>query len=162
MVTLPEPQKFALEGLPRGTFTMHHHLYETGYFRSQESTWGGAAITITETDGDAGELARGPDAELTVRVQWADGTTAAGILAIRDRMSVSWQQVMRGNSTLIHASDPIPQPPSARLVGGVATLDKVRRGRLQIKLLGDDGSTVFFTRDVVPGAVIEVRLAPGK
>ncbi|MFN9577179.1 MAG: carboxypeptidase regulatory-like domain-containing protein [Gemmatimonadota bacterium] len=162
LVTLPEPKSFRLERLPRGTFTLHHHLYETGYFRSEEGTWGGAAVTIAEAAGDAGTLARGPDAELTVRVRRADGTAASGRLTIRDRMSESWQEVMRGNSTLIYASDPIPQPPSARLVDGAASLGKVRRGRLQFELLGDDGSTGFFTRDVVPGEVLEVQLGAAK
>jgi len=162
LVTLPEPQKFEIEGLPRGTFTLHHHLYKTGYFRSQEGTWGGAAVTIAETAGDGGTLARGPDAELAVQVRHADGTAATGRLAIRDRMSESWQEVMRGNSTLIHAADPIPGPPSARLVDGVATLGKVRRGRLQFELHCDDGAAMFFTSDVVPGERLEVTLGSAK
>lgn len=162
LVTLPEPQKFQLERLPRGTFTLHHHLYETGYFRSQKGTWGGAPVTIGETAGDGGTLATGPDAELTVQVRHADGTAATGRLAIRDRMSESWQQVMRGNSTLIYAADPIPEPPSARLVDGVGVLGKVRRGRVQFELRGDDGTTVFFTRDVVPGERLEVQLGSAK
>lgn len=162
LVTLPEPQKFQLAQLPRGTFTLHHHLYKTGYFRSQEGTWGGAPVTIAETAGDGGTLANGPDAELTVQVRHADGTAATGRLAIRDRMSESWQQVMRGNSTLIYAADPIPHPPSARLNAGVATLGKVRRGRVSFELQGDDGSTWFFTRDVVPGTKLEVELGAPK
>ncbi len=153
-----KPQKFQLERLPRGTFTLHHPLYETGYFRSREGTWGGAPVAIGEAAGDGGTLATGPDAERTVQVRHADGTAATGRLAIRDRMSESWQEVMRGNSTLIYAADPIPGPPSARLVDGVGVLGKVRRGRVQFELRGDDGASVFFTRDVVPGERLEVQL----
>ncbi|MFO1031268.1 MAG: carboxypeptidase-like regulatory domain-containing protein [Planctomycetota bacterium] len=162
LVTLPEPKTFQLEQLPRGTFTLHHHLYKTGYFRSQEGTWGGAPVTIADTSGDGGSLAIGPDADLTVQVRHTDGTAATGRLAIRDRMSESWQQVMRDNSTLIYAADPIPTPPSARLIAGRATLGKVRRGRVSFELQGDDGSTWFFTRDVVPGTELEVRLGASK
>lgn len=162
LVTLPEPKKFRLEHLPRGAFTLHHHLYETGYFRSDKGTWGGLPITIAEGAADAGELALGPDGDLPVRVRWADGSPAAGRLGIRDRMRESWQQVVNGNSTLVFASDPIPAPPSERLVAGAATLGKVRRGRLCFELLGDDGSTTFFTRDVVPGTVLEIQLGAAK
>jgi hypothetical protein len=92
----------------------------------------------------------------------ADGTPATGRIAIRDRMAESWRQVVRGNSTLIHASDPIPEPPSALLVDGEATLGRVRAGRLCLELLGDDGSTAFFARDVAPGTLLELRLGATK
>jgi hypothetical protein len=162
LVTLPEPKQFALQRLPTGTFTLHHHLYETGFFRSEHGTWGGAKVTIAAEPADAGTLGPGPDGDLQVRVLAADGRPASGRLAIRDRMSESWQQVIRGNSTLIYASDPIPSPPSARLVDGKATLHKVRAGRLCFELLGDDGSTAFFARDVVPGTLLEVRPGAAK
>ncbi|MBX3464985.1 MAG: carboxypeptidase regulatory-like domain-containing protein [Planctomycetes bacterium] len=159
LVTLPEPSPFRVEHLPRGSFTLHHHLYATGYFRGEGGTWGGQQVTIGAEAADGGELAQGPDGELQVRVRWADGSPASGRLAVRDRMYESWQQVVRGNSTLVFASDPIPAPPSARLVAGTATLGRVRSGRLGFELLGDDGATVFFVRDVVPGTPLEVQLA---
>jgi len=119
-------------------------------------------VAIGEAAGDGGTLATGPDAERTVQVRHADGTAATRRLAIRDRMSESWQEVMRGNSTLIYAADPIPGPPSVRLVDGVGVLGQVRRGRVQFELRGDDGASVFFTRDVVPGERLEVQRGSAK
>jgi len=162
LVTLPEPKQFRLEHLPRGTYSLHHHLYETDMFGDAGGSWGGAEVAIAAEAADAGTLGRGPDGALTVHVLGADGKPARGRLAVRDRMSESWQQVMRENSTLIYASDPIPAPPAARLVDGAAKFEKVRAGRIAFELRGDDGATTFFAREVAPGTRLEVQLGAGK
>jgi hypothetical protein len=79
-------------------------------------------------------------------------------LCVRDRMYDSWQQVVDENSTLIYASDPIPQPPSARLVDGAASLARLRAGQVQFALELDDGGTWLFARAVDPAKTLEVEL----
>lgn len=159
LVALPAGKDFVLTAVPPGRFALQHHLYETGMFRSEDGTWGAPALDVPAgKTTDAGKLAKGPDAELQVRVRFAGGAPAGGLLAIRDRMSESWQQVVDENSTLVYASDPVPQPPSVRLVEGKATLGKVRAGRLLFALQSDDGGCWWFAREVDPAQPLEITL----
>jgi len=159
IVALPEPATFELANMPAGTFTLHHHLYETGILFSEEGTWGGASVTLKGDEAvDVGELARGPDAELTVSVVHADGRPVEGMLSVRDRMFDAWQDDLRQNTTLDDARDPIPNPPSARLVDGKAVLTRIRSGRVAFVVDLDDGGRAFFTRDVRVGKEFEVTL----
>lgn len=164
LVTLPGPQEFRLAQLPRGEFALHHHLYSTTSawsLRNDQGSWGAVALRIGDADADVGALGRGPDGALSVKVTLLDGRPAVGVLSVRDRMHESWQQVMRSNSTLVFAADHIPHPPSARLVAGKATLEKIRAGSLCFELLSDDGATYYFSREVAPGTELEIKLRAG-
>jgi protocatechuate 3,4-dioxygenase beta subunit len=171
LVALPEPAEFRIESLLPGTFALHHHLYATGLRWSAEGTWGGRSVALGgAASGEAagerslatGNLARGPDAELTVQVRDRAGRPATGRLSIRDRMFECWADDLRQNTTLDEACDPIPTPPSAELADGKATLSHVRAGRLAFVLQRDDGSCVHFARDVEPGKTLEVVLDPAR
>ncbi len=160
LVALPEPAKFRLGSLLPGSYTLHHHLYETGIFRSEDGTWGGQPLTIAkDAAGQAGELGRAPGHELTVVVRDRDGRPLQGRLTIRDRMFECWADDLRQNTTLDDAADPIPTPPGTELVDGTGTLKNVRSGRIAFVLQLDDGQSVHFVRDVDVTKPLEVKLA---
>jgi hypothetical protein len=160
LVALPEPAKFQLGSLLPGSYTLHHHLYETGILQSDDGTWGGQPLTIAkEAPGQTGELGRAPGHELTVVVRDRDGRPLQGRLTIRDRMFECWTDDLRQNTTLDDAADPIPTPPGTELVDGTGKLKNVRSGRIAFVLQLDDGQSVHFVRDVDVTKPLEVRLA---
>lgn len=158
--SLPEAAEFTLAGVPPGKHRLHHHLYETGLLVSDKGTSVGRMLEVAAEQTTAlGTLARAPAAKLEVTVLRADGQPVEGRLSVRDRMFEAWQHDLQQNTTLDDACDPIPTPPSARLVAGQATLPRIHAGVLQFVLDLDDGRRVFFTRDVEPGRRLAVQLA---
>lgn len=160
LVTLPEPKEFELQLVPAGTYTLYHHLYQTGVIIPDSGTFGGSKIAVLAGGmADTGLLARGAGEALEVRVLAGNGAPATGVLSVRDRMRESFQAVLDQNTTLALALDPIPVPPSARLADGKARLAGIQAGRLSFVLHIDDGRAVYFTRDVSPGTPLEAKLA---
>ncbi len=159
LVALPEPAQFTLQHLPVGSFALHHHLYETGMFpASTKGTWGGVHVTVaTTTDTPVVALGRTKSEPTKVIVRDADGAAATGRLGVRDRMFDSWSAVVAENTTLAEAFDTLPPPPAVRMLDGAATL-RLASGHVLFALENDDGSTVFFAREVEAGKDLEVRV----
>jgi hypothetical protein len=158
MVPLPEPAQFTTHVPAPGRYTVHHHLYETGMRWNADGTSGGREIEVGTTPIDLGAIERGMASALEVRVRDRDGKDVNGVLSVRDRMFEAWTHDLQQNTTLDGAMDAIPEPPSARLRDGAATLGRVRAGRLSFRLDVDDGRRVFFSRTVDPSRRLEVEL----
>ena len=93
----------------------------------------------------------------------ARGTTSTGWrLRIRDRMSDRWRQVEENPAQLEQAAHPIAYPAAARIVGGRATLPRVRKGWLDLSVESDNGATFSFTVSVSATRELSLRLPPQK
>lgn len=82
-------------------------------------------------------------------------------LRIRDRMSESWRQVEENPVQLEQAAHPIPYPAAARIVGGRATLPRVREGWLDLSVESDTGAIFSFTVPVSPKRELSLTLPSG-
>jgi hypothetical protein len=158
LVALPEPAQFTLEHLPAGDFVLGHHLYETGFLSAANGHHGERPCTLRGGEAIAlGELTRDGET-ITVEVVGRDGKPLEGTLAVRDRMFESWWRVIEAGTTLRHAMDPIPTPPSRTLVDGKATFEWLRPARVEFTLTLGDGRAVYFERDLAGSGTRRIEL----
>jgi len=148
-----EEGRFEISHLPPGPAILFHHL-------SGRREWGGIAVDLRagETK-DVGELAEPPAGDLEVTLLDSGGRPIHGAtLRIRDRMHEAWDAFTEIPTTGIYASDPIPDPPGARIEGAPCTLPSVRAGWLELEVEIDGERTVSGARRVDPRQGLTLRL----
>jgi len=150
--------RFTVKGLPPGSYHLYQHLIgEPATFDGKRSpymspiaAWGGIPVKLEA--GAATELRdfiEYPYQDLRVRVTDQSGRPLDhATLRIRDRMSESWRQVEENPLQVEQAAHPIPYPAAARIVGGAATLPRVRAGWLDLFVELDSGAAYSFTASV--------------
>lgn len=152
---------FTIKELPAGSYHVYQHLIgetktETPdggkpyQYMSPIAAWGGIPVSL-----QAGQAAQLQDfidypyQDLHVRVSDKNGRPVGrATVRIRDRMSESWRQVEENPAQLEEPAYPIPYPAAARLIGGEATLPRIRAGALDLTVELDSGSVYSFTAPV--------------
>jgi hypothetical protein len=149
--------QFTMTGIPVGKYHLYHHLIgeartytygrETTTYTAPIAAWGGIPVKLkansVTTLKDFSEYSLD---DLHIRVTDANGGPVEhATLRIRDRMSESWRQVQENPAQLEQAAHPIPYPAAARIVGGRATLPRVREGWLDLLVEFDTGAVFSFT-----------------
>lgn len=128
------------------------------------AAWGGLPVQIKANSVTVlKDFSEYPLNDLQVRVIDAEGRPVEhATLRIRDRMSDSWRQVEENPAQLEQAEDPIPYPAAVRIVGGTATLPRIREGWLDLLVESDNGARFSFTVPVSPKRELSLRLPPTK
>jgi len=163
---------FTLAGIPAGNYHLFQHLIgepktytyggNTTTYTAPIAAWGGIPVHIEVSSAAVlKDFSEYPVSELQVRVTDADGHPVEhATLRIRDRMSESWRQVEENPAQLEEAAHPIPYPAAARIVGGRATLPRIREGWLDLSVESDKGATFSFTVPVSPKRELTLTLPP--
>ena len=174
IVNLPKREandSFEISSVLAGDFHVYQHLigepaahaevvHEGAGSNRPSDAWGGIPVRLLPNQAtalkDFDEYARGL---LRVFIRDWNGLPLDGAtLSVRDRMSEAWRQVKNSASSLANADDPIPYPPAVRVAGGVAELPSIRAGRLELRLVVDDGRAFDMARDIDPEKRLEIRL----
>jgi hypothetical protein len=73
-----------------------------------------------------------------------------------------WNLLKRAPIRVVAGSSaPYPYPAAARIVGGTATLPRIREGWLNLSVESDNGATFSFTVPVSSERELSARLPPG-
>lgn len=164
---------FTLTGIPAGTYHLYQHLIgeaktytygrETTTYTAPIAAWGGVPVKLEANSvTQLKDFSEYPLNDLQVRVTDAKGLPVEhATLRIRDRMSESWRQVEENPVQLEQAAHPIPYPAAARIVGGRATLPRVREGWLDLSVESDTGAIFSFTVPVSPKRELSLTLPSG-
>ena len=167
-----EKHHFTLSGIPVGSYHLFQHLIgepktytyggSTTTYTAPIAAWGGIPVQIAVTSTTVlKDFSEYPVSDLQVRVTDADGRPIEhATLRIRDRMSESWRQVEENPAQLEEAAHPIPYPAAARIVGGRATLPRIREGWLDLTIESDKGATFSLTVAVSPKRELSLTLPP--
>ena len=150
-------RRFTIPRLPAGDYHLFHHLNEYRY-RGDRPIWGGLEVSLLagETTTIAG-LDIADLGTLSVQVVDAEGRPVhAKLLRIRDRMHEAWAAFTDLPTTGAGAADPIPLPPTARLVGEPVTFQPVRAGWLELVLDEPAGPAKHYLRRVEPGTTLRL------
>ena len=147
LFALPDPAKWTLRAIPSGQYSLHHHLYETGMFSSEDGVWGGRLIDLEAGKPyEVGALGKAKAQTIELELVSRRGANLEGQLSIRDRMYESWSKVVERGTTLRNAMDAIPQPPSVVVKNGRAQLPRCVPGVFELELRLRDGRLVRFAR----------------
>jgi hypothetical protein len=161
---------FTLTGIPAGNYHLYQHLIgepktytyggNTTTFTEPIAAWGGVPVHMeVNAVAELKDFSEYLLNDLQVRVTNADGHPIEhATLRIRDRMSESWRQVEENPAQLEQAAHPIPYPAAVRIVGGTATLPRIREGWLDLWVESDSGTTVSFTVPVSPKRELSLTL----
>ncbi|MES1261323.1 MAG: carboxypeptidase-like regulatory domain-containing protein [Acidobacteriota bacterium] len=161
---------FTLTGIPAGNYHLYQHLIgepktytyggNTTTYTAPIAAWGGVPVHMEKKSVTMlKDFSEYPLNDLHVRVADADGRPVEhATLRIRDRMSDSWRQVEENSARLEEAAHPIPYPAAARVVGGRATLPRIREGWLDLSLESDNGAMFDFTVTVSPKRELSLTL----
>jgi hypothetical protein len=166
--------RFTVRGLPAGSYHLYQHLIGTpkkGGLDGREyqytepiAAWGGIPVRLPP--GGTAQLKDFidyPFSDLRVRVTNSDGVPIEhATLRIRDRMAESWKQVEENPAQIEQAAHPLPYPAAARIMGGAATLPRVREGWLDMVVELDEGPTYVFTKPVSPGGELSLVIPSGR
>lgn len=167
-----ERHRFTLTGIPAGNYHLFQHLIgqPKTYTNAGKATtytapidaWGGIPVQIgASATTMLKDFSDYPLNDLRVRVTDAGGRAVEhATLRIRDRMSESWRQVEENPWQLEEAGHPIPYPAAVRIVGGRATLPRIREGWLDLTVESDKGTTFAFTVPVSPPRELTLKLPP--
>jgi hypothetical protein len=167
-----ERHHFTLAGIPAGNYRLFQHLIgepktytygaNTSTYTAPIAAWGGIPVHIEVNSASVlKDFSEYPLSDLQVRVADADGHPVEhATLRIRDRMSESWRQVEENPAQLEQAAHPIPYPAAARIVGGTATLPRIREGWLDLSVESDNGATFSYTVPVSPKRELSLTLPP--
>lgn len=148
LVTLPEPAEFEIDQLPTGDFLLGHHLYETGFYDSEEGHFGRVPVSLSsESSTEVGELSKDGE-DRRVRIVDLAGNPIRGSIRLRDRMFEEWQIVVEAGTTLRNAMDPIPTPPTRAIEDGEVLIPDLRIGRVRGTLILESGDRIEFERDL--------------
>jgi hypothetical protein len=169
-----EKNRFTIPGLPPGSYHLYQHLIGTPQsymiggkqysYTAPIDAWGGIQVRL-EPAGTVQlkDFIDYPYSDLHVRVTGSDGSPVQNAtLRIRDRMAESWKQVEENPAQLEQAAHPIPYPAAVRIVGGRATLPRIREGWLDLAVESDKGATFSFTVPVSPQRELSLTLPPDK
>ncbi len=164
---------FTLTGIPAGTYHLYQHLIgeaktytyggETTTYTAPIAAWGGVPVKLeVNSVTQLKDFSDYPFKDLQVRVTDAKGLPVEhATLRIRDRMSESWRQVEENPAQLEQAAHPIPYPAAARIVGGRATLPRIREGWLDLFVESDAGAIFSFTVPVSAKRELSLTLPAG-
>lgn len=163
---------FTLTGIPAGNYHLFQHLIgepktstygaHTYTYTAPIDAWGGVPVKMEiNSTTELKDFSAFPFSDLQVRVTDAEGRPVEhATLRIRDRMSESWRQVEENPAQLEQAAHPIPYPVAARIVGGKATLPRIREGWLDLSVESDTGVAFSFTVPVSPKQELSLTLPP--
>ena len=161
---------FEMRALPEGDYWLFQHLIgEPASYKRPDGqeipytrpvyVYGGIPVKLVADEmtqlADFAEFAGG---ELRLEILDAGGRPMEGSIRVRDRMAEAWAQVAGGGTTLANADHPIPPGPAARLVRGVATVPRIRKGYLEMTFVTDDGRVYEISRQVDPAEALRIRL----
>ena len=164
---------FTVTGVPAGKYHLYQHLIgeaktytyvgKTTNYTAPIAAWGGFSVKVeVHSVTTLKDFSEYPFNDLRVRVTDAKGRPVEhATLRIRDRMSESWRQVEENPARLEEAAHPIPYPAAARIVGGRATLPRVREGWLDLLVESDAGPIFSFTVPVSPRRELSLTLPLG-
>jgi hypothetical protein len=163
---------FTLQGVPAGNYHLYQHLIgepKTYTFGGKATTytapiaaWGGVPVHLEANAATTiKDFSEYPLENLQVYVTDAGGRPVEhATLRIRDRMSESWRQVEENPAQLEQAAQPIPYPAATRIVGGKATLPRIRAGWLDLSVESDNGKIFSLTVPVDPKRELSLTLPP--
>lgn len=151
---------FTLAGIPAGDYHLYQHLIGESKnwiygklseaYTSPIDAWGGIPVKLTAgATTQLRDFIEYPREDVHILVTDAKGNPVDhATVRIRDRMSESWRQIAENPFQLEQAAHPIPYPAAARLIGGQATLPRVREGWLDLFVELDSGAAFEFTATV--------------
>lgn len=147
-------RSFTLPNLPRGSYQIHQHLIGNG--DEPRYAWGAIPVEL-----EAGSVAPLPDfadyeiGDLEVRVRDASGKPVDGPrIAVFDEY---YEESAAYVDPFHPPMDPLAAPTDDWLADGIATLDSIRVGRLDLVVEGE-GWTWRGTRDVEPDRILHITL----